>query len=83
MTTQEIMQRCEIFSPGDKVLIKDTVKDESGHRPVETKVEGTVLQRYPHTILVDKQGVKESFTYSDIAINSRLEKIKNSRRKKK
>lgn len=74
MRTEEIIQRCKIYQPGDKVLIKDTVKDESGHRFIDTKIEGTILQRYPHMILVDKQGVKESFTYSDVAINNRFEK---------
>lgn len=80
MTREEIINYCERFQPGDRVLIPETVREEEVNRSKLIKREGTVIERYPNFLLIAKGQFRECFTYADIALFGAIEKKKGRRK---
>lgn len=70
-------EKCKNLKVGDKVTIKETVKDTGNGRTGTIKTPGIILGKFPNLILLERgtnHKTKECFTYIDIAITGCIEK---------
>jgi hypothetical protein len=81
MTRKEIYEKCKNFKPGDQVTIPVIIRDGNKIR-IARRLDGTVLERCPHFLMVKIGSGRECFSYSDIVLFGAIEKKKDTKIKK-
>ena len=73
MMQAEIIEKGKQFSIDSKVVILERIPRGNGYETLDVKTPAVVIERYPfHLIVEKKNGVKDSFTYSDIILFNAL-----------
>ena len=73
MMQQEIYEICKQIKIGNKVVILERIPRGNGYETLDVKTPAVGIERYPFYFIVEKKnGVKDSFTYSDIILFNAL-----------